>query len=1324
MICSITALCLFAACEDNSGNKDPGKTEQPDPEKPGDGENNDPEKPGGPDNTDPVDTSVTYTFVIGEEKVKFTVTQKADTTLSYTYGLVNYTDEWFSDEACTVSVSKAAGETMTVYTSATDKNVRVIFNTGSGSTNGQYAKRKGVVLPAGPELAGRTFIGWEYDGKTYNAGETFALENIEVSLVEFVAKFNADSYRVTYKSEGQEDVVVTQEHGSAVAAGPERKGYDFAGWVDEKGNTVTVIEGEITLTATWQVKTYSVTVDGVEQKYEWNKEITLGEVSRPGYDFAGWEKSVDGGAFVAVEGNKYIVGNDADYNAKKIVLRPILVGQSLRINIVGGVGASYAEIPVGENLFESLKSFQPANFSGWFYDAGFTQAMGRNDTMPADSITVYASTGKTYTVTFVNGGETTQKTFKFNTEFTAADDAVREGYAFAGWYTEEEGGERVTGVFAEDITVYAHFVVGTFTVTFDPSSGEGSCDDIIGEYGEKVVLPDGSSMSREYATFVGWKDANGTVYAGGDEYTIVGDATLYAVWDVVTVTVTLYDWDEYVIWTGEVEAGKRFDEAHSALALWRTINEFENFTYSDSLNTRTYTLNDGDYITDEVPVIEAHAVYMNRYTNTELVFPRLSNLVFKLRTDAGHTNEYFISGKNGTFTTDPTKSNLEKMFVGTGFGTDLHLPTTYQGKLVTAIPAAQEHYFGAFSVAFAAQPTGGVYDPTAYKILNSVYIPSAYQFIGTYSFAAQPLRVLYIGQNSAITELIDNNSITGSGGVVVSNNNNMTIYGFPRNLKRIGAYGFQGHSVSGDPDSFAVYDDEMNRITELPSSITYLGSNALKGVDIFEKVDLSNVTYIGTALFDGKENLREVILGNKITSIPNYCFRGSYGFTSIHIPAQITSIGAAAFMVYKGDEEKATLTQLTFAPNSKLKTIYDHAFYLCPIQELIFPEGLETIEDLAFGGNTNYEGSLDMGNKFLDWLLPLSKVYFPDSLKTIGAWAFSSTSISTIEWGSGLKTIGAYAFYDTPNLKHITIPDTLTEIAEGTFKKRYAFEYGESDYFTLTIPKNIQTIGKNAFHNFKNITGLEFAEDCVLTRLEGYAFGNCLNVSGELRLPSKLEYIGGDIFSNMGSKNIADDANPCASKITKLYIPASVTQIAYAAFKNSLELEEIVFEDSKDPNAQLIIDGNSFAFCTKLKSVSFPCQLVQTKGASMLDRHPETQQPYYSGSFAYCESLTSITFRGREGGGDSELHIVSCMFEGCYNVANVYIGRDTEIIVDNTNGSVIPEIAGQGASMLLRHSSGKFKVNVISAMMNTYRPTINRWCAAAGGTKNVVVWKP
>lgn len=1315
-LCSIFAICLFAACGDNNSNNpgtDPGTN--PGGDNPG-------TDPGG--DTDPTETSVTYTFVIGEEKVPFTVKQNVDSELTYTYNLVNYTDEWFSDEACTVSVSTATGASMTVYTNATDINVRVVFRTESGTTNGQYAKRNGVTLPAGTEKVGYDFAGWSYGGKVYGAEEKFSLEDVTASLVEFVATYNVQSYTITYKSEGQEDQVLTQEYGSDVAAAPVRKGYVFTGWSDGK-NIITKIEGAATLTATWQKKTYSVIVNDAEAKqYEWGDVITLNEVSRPGYTFIGWQKSVDGGALVDIDGTSYTVGNDADYEAESIVLSPKYEALSLGVHIVNGVG-EYAEISVGENLYENLKAFEPKNFSGWFYDATFTKALGRKDVMTSESITLYASTGKTYTVTFVNGAETTEKTFNFNTEFTAADSVAKEGYTFTGWYTEREDGEKVEGVWAEDITVYAQFTVNSYTVTFDPSTGTGSRDAIIGEYGSQITLPDGTGMSKEYATFAGWTDGD-TNYSVGDEYTIVGDVTLYAVWDVVTVSVTLYDWDDYVIWSGDVEAGKAFDDAHSVLEFWYAINEFENFTYSDSLNTKTYTLNDGDYLTDEVPVIEAHAVYMNRYTNTVLELPRLSNLVFQLRTDKGHTDEYFVSGKKGTFSTDPTKSNLEKMFVGSGFGTNLNLPATYQGKLVTAIPAAQEHYFGAFSIAFAAQPTGGVYDDTPYRILNSIYIPSCYQFIGTWSFASQYFTTIYIGQNSAITEFIDNNSLTGGGGAVVSSRGNgMKFYGFPKNLTKIGTYGFQGKSVAGDPDSFAVYDDQMNRITELPSSITYLGSNALKGTDIFEKVDLSNVTYIGTALFDGKETLKEVIIGNKITSIPDYCFRSCLEISSLHIPAQVTSIGSSAFQIYKGDQEKAKLTSLTFAPNSKLKTIGSHAFFLCPIQELIFPEGLETIGNYAFGANTNYEGSLDTGNKFTDWLLPLNKVYFPNSLKSIGDWAFSSTSISTLEWGSSIKTVGKYAFYDTPNLKQITIPDTLTEIAEGTFKKRYSYEFNESEYFTLTISKNIKTIGKNAFHNFKNILHVEFAEDCALTRIDGYAFANCLDVCGELKLPSKLEYIGGDMFAYLGTGNVASKDNLCASKITKLYIPATVTEIAFSAFQYSLELEEIEFADNQDPEATLYINGNAFAHCPKLTSVVFPCQLTKMNGASLLDRDPLTNEPYFSGAFAYCESLATITFRGRQGGNDSELHIASCVFEGCRNVTAVYIGRDTEIIVDNTNGSSIPEIGGTGASMLLRHSSGNFKLYVIQSMMNTYRNTLNRWCAAAGnGTKNVSVWKP
>lgn len=1308
---SIFAICLFAACNNN---ENPPGGENP----PIGGD-----EPGTPTN----ETSVTYTFVIGEEKVPFTVKQEVDSALTYTYSLVNYTDEWFSDEACTVSVSNATGESMTVYTNATDINVRVVFRTEKGTTNGQYAKRKGVVMPAGAQKVGYDFAGWSYGGKVYAAEENFSFENVNATLIEFVATYTIQSYTVTYIVEGQENQVLTQEYGADVAPAPVRKGYVFTGWSDGE-KIVEKIEGEATLTATWQKKTYSVTVYEAEAKqYEWGEVITLNEVSRPGYDFIGWQKSVDGGEFVDIDGNSYTVGNDADYEAKSIVLSPKFDAKSFGVHIVNGVG-DYANVLAGQNLYENLKDFEPANFSGWFYDADLTRALGRNDVMTSESITLYASTGKTYTVTFVNGTETTYKTFNFNTEFTAADNAAKEGYTFTGWYTEDVDGEKVEGVWAEDITVYAHFTINSYTVTFNCSTGSGSRDAIIGEYGSQITLPDGTGMTKDYATFIGWTDDEGkTTYYAGDQYTILGDVTLYAVWDVITVSITLYDWDNYVIWSGDVEAGTKFNDAHSELEFWYALNEFECFTYSDSLNTRDYILNDGDYITDEVPVIAAHAVYKNRYTDTVLEFPKLSNLVFALRTDKGHTDEYFISGKRGTFSIDRTKSNIEKMFVGTGWGTDLHLPLTYQGKLITAIPSAQEHYFGAFSIAFAAQPTGGVYDDTAYRILNSIYIPSNYQFIGAWSFASQTFNTVYIGQNSAITEFVDNSSITGGGAANVGNlgkKSSMKIYGFPDNLARIGSFGFMGYSVAGDPDSFAVYDDEMNRITELPSSITYLGSDALRGVDIFEKVDLSNVTYIGKNLFDDKQTLKEVIIGDKITTIPESCFRNCLQLTSIHIPAQVQSIGLYAFMVYKGYEDLVKPMKLTFEPNGKLKSIASNAFFLRPIEELIFPEGLETIDKLAFGANSNYEGSTMTGNTFLDWMLPLKKVYFPNSLQTIGEWAFSSTSISTIEWGTGLKTIGKYAFYDTPNLKKVTLPTTITEIPEGLFKKRFSYQYEESDCFTLTIPKNIETIGNNAFHNFKNIRHVEFEEDCALTRIGGEAFGNCLDVCGELRLPSKLEYIGGDIFVNMESGNVASSENPCASKITKLYIPASVNQIAYGAFRYSRELEEIEFEDNQDPEATLVINGYAFAFCPKLKELSLPCQLTRTHGARMYDKVPGSSDNYYSGVFAYCETLTTVTFRGRTDGGDSELFVVSCTFEGCYNITNVYIGRDTEIVVENTNGAAVPEITGNGSSMLLRHSSGKFKVNVIQSMMKTYRTSTNRWCAAAGGTSKIVVWKP
>ncbi len=119
---------------------------------------------------------------------------------------------------------------------------------------------------------------------------------------------------------------------------------------------------------------------------------------------------------------------------------------------------------------------------------------------------------------------------------SALPDATRDGYRFGGWYTEPDGGDRVTRstVFTSDTTVYAIWV-NTHFVIFD---GNGGVPDVPFEItdldGRLRMVP---SAERDGYIFAGWYTAK----EGGDAITkdtvFHSETTVYAHWvKIYTVT--------------------------------------------------------------------------------------------------------------------------------------------------------------------------------------------------------------------------------------------------------------------------------------------------------------------------------------------------------------------------------------------------------------------------------------------------------------------------------------------------------------------------------------------------------------------------------------------------------------------------------------------------------------------------------------------------------------------------------------------------------------------------------------------------------------------
>lgn len=157
------------------------------------------------------------------------------------------------------------------------------------------------------------------------------------------------------------------------------------------------------------------------------------------------------------------------------------------------------------------KATQPTNptrtgytFQGWYtaknggtkYDFSQTVMSG---------ITLYAHWSvNSYILTFDgNSGETSEssRTVQYGSQYGGLPTATRTGYIFQGWYTAKDNGSQVsssTTMGAANTTVYAHWTIRTYTVTFDSNGGSSVAAQKV-KYGSRVTEP--ANPARKGYTF-------------------------------------------------------------------------------------------------------------------------------------------------------------------------------------------------------------------------------------------------------------------------------------------------------------------------------------------------------------------------------------------------------------------------------------------------------------------------------------------------------------------------------------------------------------------------------------------------------------------------------------------------------------------------------------------------------------------------------------------------------------------------------------------------------------------------------------------------------
>jgi endoglucanase len=117
-----------------------------------------------------------------------------------------------------------------------------------------------------------------------------------------------------------------------------------------------------------------------------------------------------------------------------------------------------------------------------------------------------------------------------------------------------------------------------------------------------------------------------------------------------------------------------------------------------------------------------------------------------------------------------------------------------------------------------------------------------------------------------------------------------------------------------------------------------------------------------------------------------------------------------------------------------------------------------------------------------------------------------NTKITSVTIGKNVKTIGKNAFNGCTKLKKVTFKSgsALTSIGSKAFYKCTALT-------KITIPAKVKTIGSSAFYGCKKLKTVTFKSGSKLTTISASAFAKCTALT-KITIPAKVSKIGSKAF--------------------------------------------------------------------------------------------------------------------------------------------------------------------------------------------------------------------
>ena len=261
-------------------------------------------------------------------------------------------------------------------------------------------------------------------------------------------------------------------------------------------------------------------------------------------------------------------------------------------------------------------------------------------------------------------------------------------------------------------------------------------------------------------------------------------------------------------------------------------------------------------------------------------------------------------------------------------------------------------------------------------------------------------------------------------------------------------------------DKEAFYEQKGMHTVVLPSTVAIIDTAAFY-LSSVEYVEMPNVTHILYGAFTGAP------------------------LSSVDIPECIVEIGAYAF--------DGSLVRHLSLP-AGIDTLREHAFYNCPLETIVFHDGIKVVEDyaitarfidtLVFPGSLEKLGRisintyaapanvdnhqckqivieesnypLEIGDECFMYLNNLKTIHLPSRTTALGRNCFAYSGMETIALPQQIRVIPVACFIGCDSLREVVLPENLDTIERNAF-------YDDTLLKTITIPANVKMIKNDAF---------------------------------------------------------------------------------------------------------------------------------------------------------------------------------------------------------------------------------------------------------------------